>query len=166
MTILEKWLFVLGVSLLALAGIFECGRLSASAKYEAQIASIQAAQKQALADSEAEKARLLSQYAQAAQEVNQDAQKTIGDQSALIGKLRNATPTIRLCSSAEVSREPVPAPNGPGATAGDRPTASGPSTDPEIAIDADSLDTGLGIAIDALKAEQLNRQWLRGTGQL
>jgi len=166
MTVLEKWLLGAALTLFALAGIFGSGWFAADAHYSQQIAALKSANEQALKDAEAEKAALLSKYAQAAQEVNQDAQKTIGDQSALIGRLRNDASTIRLCAAPAVPGGPVPAPNGPGATAGDRPVASGTGASPEVEVDAAGLDDGLGVAIDALTSEQLYRQWLRGTGQL
>lgn len=170
MTTLELWLLRVVIVLTLAAGEAAAVWFAADAHYSRAYVALQADYQQATKDQAAEAAATLSRYAAASQEVNDEAQKQLAGMAATLADLRlrapaAGQPTVSLCTAQGPGRPPDAA-VGPAAAGspGGAPSAAGSGI--ELAIDAGALGDTLDVAIDALSAELLWRQYARQTGQV
>jgi hypothetical protein len=176
MSLLQKWGLIAITVLALMAGSAGAAWFAADAHYSKQYTALKASYEQASKDQAAEDAAVLKNYAQAALEVQGEAQSQIAGLSANIRDLgvrvQSAHSALRICTSGDpVSSGPVPATNGPGTGSGPTAPANAvgstqpPVTAQTISIDPDILRDDLQIGIKATSAELLYRQLLRDGGQ-
>lgn len=146
----------------------------ADARYSKAYVALKAQYEQASKDAAVEDARVLADYAHAAQEVNDEAQAKLARAAADLADLRvrvnDGYAAIGACSAASADAADVAL--GPGAADSHRPAdaaarPAGPALPAELAtIDPGVLRAVLSVGIDALNAELLWRDYARRTGQV
>lgn len=173
MTTLQMWLLKIIAALAILAGACGATWFSADAHYSRQLEALKASYEQAQKDATAEAAATLTRYAQAAQEVNDEAKSQLAGANAAAAdlgvRLNDGYAAIQACGAASTIGADV-AP-GSGAATDSRPAAADAGrAEPQVpavaGIDPQLLRDTLTTAIDAIDAELWWRQYARETGQV
>lgn len=172
MPTIPVWAWKLLAGLAVIAGVAGTTWFAADTHYSKIIEHQKAVDQQAADDARVEAAAALTRYAQAAQEINNEAANTISGMSDDIRDLgvrgNDARQALAICT-APVPVKPVPDANGSGTapSAAVNPEAGGSVEDAErlIVIQPGQLKDDLEIARKAIETELLFRQWLRENGQ-
>jgi hypothetical protein len=174
MSFLQTWGLKIGLGVALMAGSAGAAWFAADAHYGAELAALRAADKQAVEDQAKQDAETLTRYAQAAQEIQNEASTQLASMSTDVADLgmrvKSAQGALRICSSAD----PVPIQFVP-VSVGSRPSSgtsaptdtTGPVEPvvPRISVDPVVFRDDLKIGIKAIDAELLYRELLRDGGQ-
>jgi len=168
---LALWLTRAGLFLAIIGATAGITWFAADAHYSKQYEDLKAQYAQTSKDQAAEDAATLTRYAQAAQEVNEDAKTELASAAASAAdlgvRLNDGYAAIRACSATSAV-SPAPAVGSAVAADARQPAADQGRTGPEVSagIDPEVLRDTLTTAIDAINAELLWRQYARQTGQV
>jgi hypothetical protein len=168
---LDKLLLEAGISIAVLLGVAGVTWFAADAHYSQALASLEGQLKGAATAQAEAVAKQKQQDAEAAKEIDNEAQNQIGTMAGTIGDLsqrlwlqeHSPRRTITLCPSTPSAARSSPEPERPATPASPGP-APGPQNTVTVldpAIVSDAIDLG----IDAIKAELFWRSYARKTGQ-
>lgn len=169
MITLPTWFWKAVAGLAVLAGACGATWFMADAHYSKQYVALKSQYEQATKDQAAENAATLTQYAQAALGVQDEAKSELADMDATIDDLRvrlstASGPAIKVSRSASsAGTHAVANGSATAASSGSSAAATGSAT---ACLDVDTERLALTVGKDALSAEILWRKFARGTGQI
>lgn len=159
----------IGLALAIVAGACGATWFAADAHYSDQYAALKAGYEQAARDQKAQVDKTVADNQAAAKAVDDEANQQISGMAGTITSLLMRKPaggsavTVRACTAGTV--RPYLDPVGPATTASPRPAPEPAGSGVEAAIAPAILTNVLDVALDALKAELLWREYARKTGQ-
>ena len=163
---IELTLLKILVVVAVVAGLCGATWFAASAHYSKLYAGLQAEIKQAAADEAKDNAATTTRYAQAAMEVNDEAQTSVAFFSDAVKRLQQRPPTTitrQVPAAAPSTIKSDERPNGPAAPASDHPVPGfGGST--TICLDSETLGSVLATGTGAMNEVLFFRKWAREVG--